>query len=598
KDNFANLKGGRKRSGITSPYTLDGLTPNHTYHFVITAVDGGTEGPGSREVTTTLIGSLDWISVGNLSGTSFYTVAADKTNDGVAYAAEGITVYKTTDGGTTWAPLDGGISGKGVRALAVDGLKVYAATKTGDLWRSLNGGTSWTLEADGTDIGEQNKSLALDPSHSNILYAGNFQLSSYNAATDSLLIGSTDNGDTWNHLHNAAVGADLRAYAIAVDSLGVIFAGGSGTPNVAKSTDGGTSWTDIRIAEFPATFIYSLAVDPTTSATLYAGTLTQGIYKSINGGTSWIQKNTGLPGTLPWIYALLIDPTNPKYIHAGTDAGYYYTTDGGENWVAGNNASLTASRTVYALALTPSRHLIAATDSGLFLLDLSAEPPGTAISDLALTQTATPNPVSTGENLTDQLTVTNQGPDAATSVVITTTLPAGVNFVSATATQGACQGTGTLTCNLGTIDNGANAGVTIVVTPTVAGNLNQDAAVSTASTDPNSANNSVSMTATVNGTPSGGAGGGAGGGSGEGNGTDGGSDADAGGGGGGGGCAMKVDGEFDPTLVGLLGVVLALLAGRRREGVESPSEPRFHGLEENHENPPPGRPARLGAAGR
>ncbi|TAJ99940.1 hypothetical protein EPO44_10080, partial [bacterium] len=31
KDNFASLKGGRKRSGITSPYTLDGLTPNHTY---------------------------------------------------------------------------------------------------------------------------------------------------------------------------------------------------------------------------------------------------------------------------------------------------------------------------------------------------------------------------------------------------------------------------------------------------------------------------------------------------------------------------------------------------------------------------------------
>lgn len=32
---------------------------NRTYHFVITGVDGGTEGPGSREVTTILIGSLN-----------------------------------------------------------------------------------------------------------------------------------------------------------------------------------------------------------------------------------------------------------------------------------------------------------------------------------------------------------------------------------------------------------------------------------------------------------------------------------------------------------------------------------------------------------
>ncbi|MFY9268172.1 MAG: fibronectin type III domain-containing protein, partial [Candidatus Manganitrophaceae bacterium] len=135
KDNFATLRGGRKRSGVTRPYTLTGLTPNRTYHFVITAVDGGTEGPGSREITTTLIGSLNWASSGALLGTIFNAVAADKTTDGTAYAAGGVTVYKTTDGGATWNPLDGGISGKGVRGLAVDGLKVYAATKDGDLLR-------------------------------------------------------------------------------------------------------------------------------------------------------------------------------------------------------------------------------------------------------------------------------------------------------------------------------------------------------------------------------------------------------------------------------------------------------------------------------
>lgn len=88
---------------------------------------------------------------------------------------------------------------------------------------------------------------------------------------------------------------------------------------------------------------------------------------------------------------------------------------------------------------------------------------------LSLTKGDSPDPVAYGSNVTYTLTVTNNGPDPATNVVLTDTLPANMVFVSATPSQGSCSGTTTITCNLGTINNGANATVTIVVQAKAAG---------------------------------------------------------------------------------------------------------------------------------
>ena len=122
-------------------------------------------------------------------------------------------------------------------------------------------------------------------------------------------------------------------------------------------------------------------------------------------------------------------------------------------------------------------------------------------ANLSLVKTDSPDPVTAGNNLTYLLTVTNGGPSAATSVVVTDTLPAGVNFVSATPSQGTCGSPNPIICNLGTINNGANATVTIVVTPTAAGPLSNIAVVSGGQTDPDTSNNSDTEGTTVNAGP-------------------------------------------------------------------------------------------------
>ena len=92
-------------------------------------------------------------------------------------------------------------------------------------------------------------------------------------------------------------------------------------------------------------------------------------------------------------------------------------------------------------------------------------------------------------NLTYTVTVTNNGPSAATNVVLTDTLPANVTFVSATAP--CTQAAGTVTCNLGTINNAANTVIAIVVTPLAAAapSISNTASATATETDPNPADN-------------------------------------------------------------------------------------------------------------
>ena len=114
-------------------------------------------------------------------------------------------------------------------------------------------------------------------------------------------------------------------------------------------------------------------------------------------------------------------------------------------------------------------------------------------ADLAVTKTDNPDPAPAGGPLVYTLIVTNNGPNTASNVTLTDTLPAGVTFQSATPSQGSCSGAATVTCSLGAIFNSGTASVEILVVTSGAGTITNTASVSADETDPVPGNNSVSV---------------------------------------------------------------------------------------------------------
>ncbi|HEU4387617.1 MAG TPA: DUF11 domain-containing protein, partial [Blastocatellia bacterium] len=123
-------------------------------------------------------------------------------------------------------------------------------------------------------------------------------------------------------------------------------------------------------------------------------------------------------------------------------------------------------------------------------------------ADLSLTKTASPNPAVAGQNLTYTLTLLNNGPTAASNVVVTDAVPANTTFVSATVVSGfgwsiaspPPGGTGNVVFSKSSVASGETNVLRVVVkvnTPLPPNTTITNTATVTSSTpDPNSANDS------------------------------------------------------------------------------------------------------------
>ena len=112
-------------------------------------------------------------------------------------------------------------------------------------------------------------------------------------------------------------------------------------------------------------------------------------------------------------------------------------------------------------------------------------------ADLAVTKSG-PAAATAGTNVTYVVTLTNNGPSAATNVTLTDTLPPGTTLVSATQTSGpAFTCSGTVTCTRATLAPLATATfeITVTIPLTATGTMTNTAEVSAATPDPAPANN-------------------------------------------------------------------------------------------------------------
>ena len=335
---------------------------------------------------TVRAGSNAWTSEGP-PGDIITVLAIDPSAPSTIYAGTGMRgIFKSMDGGATWAPADNGLTFSGIGALAIDPSapsNIYAGTYGGGVFRSSDGGLTWVAPS----LGHTNPyiaSLVIDPSDPSTLYAGTdgggvskstdggatwgetsagLPLYNYNmvalaivpsvpstlyAGTNGAgLFKSTDAGMSWTAVGKGAVSVGIQALVTDPDMPDTIYAAGRG---VYVSRDGGATWSEIDHG-ISRPLITALAVVPSAPATLYVSTWDGLILKSADEGNTWSEADAGLMNAD--VMALAVDPTSPATLYAGTvGRGVYKSVDEGVTWVP--DATGIADSNAIALAVCTS----------------------------------------------------------------------------------------------------------------------------------------------------------------------------------------------------------------------------------------------------
>ncbi len=280
----------------------------------------------------------------------------------------------------------------------------------------------------------------------------------------------------------------------AVPSFTNVGSATSTTPTVAPGTDTASATTTVT----PAADL-SVAVNGPLTPTPVG----QNIVYQVTVGDNGASDATGVT---------LVDtlPANVTFVSASSSAGPAPTQSGGVVTAAIGNIPagqvVVVTITVATIGATAPSITNTATVSGTIFdpdpTNNTASVVSAVIASADLTissESASPASVIAGQPVTLTINVGNNGLSAATGVVVTDQLPAGLKFLSGTAAGGAVTASGnTVTAPVGTLAAGAASAVTILVMAAGSGTVSDSSTVSSPVIDPVPGNNSGSASVTIN----------------------------------------------------------------------------------------------------
>jgi photosystem II stability/assembly factor-like uncharacterized protein len=168
----------------------------------------------------------------------------------------GSGIFKSTDGGSTWQPLNNGVPAEGLGHIGIDVAptnrnRIYAIvdSKAGGMYRSDDAGATWNQVSGDPRIwgrGWYFCKTTVDPKNPDIVYVGN-----------TSLYRSTDAGKSWTPIKGAPGGDDYhQLWIYPDDSNRMIVASDQGA---VVSQDGGATWSSWY--NQPTAELYHVAAD-------------------------------------------------------------------------------------------------------------------------------------------------------------------------------------------------------------------------------------------------------------------------------------------------------------------------------------------------
>ncbi|MDH7516450.1 MAG: hypothetical protein QHI48_11325 [Bacteroidota bacterium] len=337
-DLYRSTNGGREWKQMTNWYPFGGYpyvhADQHAFLFdpsnparVVAACDGG------------IFRSTD-------GGTTFADANAGlvtvQFHSGAPHPSSDVVLGGTIDNGnlrvrsgSSWVGVTGG-DGGAAEIDFTDPRVMYAEIYYLDFFKSTDGGAPGTFRPAmegiprNPDGGTSDRCgfiapFVMDPENTSVLYAGTYRV-----------YRTTDGAGHWEPVSgDIAAGGYLTALAAAPLRRGVLYAGSS-TGAVFVTTDGGGSWSDVS-AGLPHRFVTDIAVDPRDPAVAYvtvSGFGTGHVWKTSDFGAVWVDISGKPPASLPDVPAntIALHPRRGERLFAGTDAGVFISPDGGGTW--------------------------------------------------------------------------------------------------------------------------------------------------------------------------------------------------------------------------------------------------------------------------
>lgn len=307
---------------------IDGNASNGSFSSGNVGVWKSTDGGTTWKNTTTGIANVDHnvddfsdLVIDPVSPQTLYTAV------GTYYGARGNGIYKTTNGGTSWAFAGDAPKGAGLGRITLAISKtsdqtLYASISNpnfsgghfGELLEMLkttNGGAHWTplsntpnyMGSNGFGQGWYDTTLAVDPTNANVVFAGG----SGNGGSPGI-IESTNGGATWSDIYDVLTGPHSDDHALVFDDNDKLLDGNDGGIwRLANPAPASAQWTDLN-SNLQVTQFTGIALHPTDPNTAYGGSQDNGTEK-FTGSLTWTLSAGGDGGFVR------VDSSNPNTVY-------------------------------------------------------------------------------------------------------------------------------------------------------------------------------------------------------------------------------------------------------------------------------------------
>ena len=314
------------------------------------------------QVDTAVFSALKWREIGPFRGGRSDAVAGSSGRPWEYYfGTTGGGVFKTTDGGMTWAPVTDKYFGGSIGAIAISESNpdiVYVGTGEEDIrgnvthgdgvWKSTDAGKTWTYVGlgDSRQIGR----IRVHPKNPDVVYVAALG-HTWGPNSERGVFKSENGGKSWRRVlyqSDSAGAVDLAMDANDPSTLYAAFwhayrqpwklvSGGSGS-GLFKSTDGGETWKNItRNPGLPAGVIgkIGITVSPVNSKKVWAliEADSGGVFRSDDGGATWTKTNSERNlRQRAWYYTRIYADTKDSNTVYALNTGMYRSTNGGKTF--------------------------------------------------------------------------------------------------------------------------------------------------------------------------------------------------------------------------------------------------------------------------